>query len=92
MSYARLHLTSSGTLRDLMRWGPNGSSVSIRELAAAVGVSKSKIEALLSEQRPTATREVAERICKTLDVRLSALFFEPLPTPTGMGTTGRRTP
>lgn len=92
MSHARLHLTSSRTLRDLMRWGPNGSSMSIRELAAAVGVSKSKVEALLSQERPTVTEEVAERICQTLDVRQNALFFEPLPTPMGVGTTGRRTP
>ncbi|MFE4691208.1 helix-turn-helix domain-containing protein [Streptomyces sp. NPDC056749] len=92
MSHARRHLTSSATLRDLMRWGPNGSSVSIRELAAAVGVSKSKVEALLSQERPTVTQEVAERICRTLDVRQNALFFEPLPTPTGAGITGRRTP
>lgn len=93
MTPARLHLTSGETLRTLMRWAPNGSSLTIRELADAVGVSKSKIEALLSEERPTVTRELAARICAALDVRQNALFFEPLPTPTGMGSSsGRRTP
>ncbi|MFD3980808.1 helix-turn-helix domain-containing protein [Streptomyces griseus] len=92
MTPARLHLTSGETLRTLMRWAPNGSSVTIRELADLVGVSKSKIEALLSEERPTVTREVAERICQTLDIRQSALFFEPLSAPSGADTaTGRRT-
>ncbi|MFQ6851223.1 helix-turn-helix transcriptional regulator [Streptomyces sp. 35M1] len=93
MTPARLHLTSGETLRTLMRWAPNGSSLTIRELADAVGVSKSKIEALLSEERPTVTRELAGRICSVLDVRQNALFFEPLPAPMGAGSTsGRRTP
>ncbi|MYT56909.1 helix-turn-helix domain-containing protein [Streptomyces sp. SID7834] len=92
MSPARLHLTRGDLLRLLMRWAPNGSSLTIRELAEAIGVSKSKVEALLSEERPTVTREVAERICTVLDVRQDALFFEPLPTPMGVGTSpGRRT-
>ncbi|MGW1183002.1 helix-turn-helix domain-containing protein [Streptomyces drozdowiczii] len=85
MSHARLHLTHSGLLRALMRWAPRGRSLTIRELADEVGVSKSKVEALLSGERPTVTREIAERISHVLDVRQDALFFEPLPTPMGVG-------
>lgn len=93
MTLARLQVTDGTMLRLLMRWAPNGSSLTIRELADAVGVSKSKIEALLSGERPTVTRDVAVRICAALEVRSTALFFEPLPTPTGEGSsTGRRTP
>lgn len=94
MTLARLQLTDGTMLRLLMRWAPNGSSLTIREFAEAVGVSKSKIEALLSGERPTVTSEVAARICTVLAVRQTALFFEPLPTPTGTGTgspTERRT-
>lgn len=81
MSYARLHLTSGQVLRGLMHWAPNGRSLTIREFAAAIGVSKSKVEAMLSEERPTATREVADRICEVLDVRRDALFLSHCPRP-----------
>ncbi|MFJ8144642.1 helix-turn-helix domain-containing protein [Streptomyces sp. NPDC096048] len=57
----------------------------IRSLAGAVGVSKSKIHALLSGERPSVTEEVAERICEVLAVRRDALFLEHLPTPMGAG-------
>lgn len=94
MTLARLHLTSGTVLRELMRWAPRGRSLTIRQFAADIGVSKSKVEALLSEERPTVTHAVARRICEVLDVRQDALFFEPLPTPMGVGSTaeGERTP
>ncbi|MFB7594342.1 helix-turn-helix domain-containing protein [Streptomyces sp. NPDC056160] len=86
MTHARLVLTDSDVLRGLMTWAPGGSSVDIRKLADAVGVSKSKIGALLSGERPSVTEDVADRICEALDVRRDALFYDPLPTPMGVGS------
>jgi plasmid maintenance system antidote protein VapI len=87
MNHARLYLTDSHVLRGLMTWGPDGAPLDIRRLADLVGVSKSKIHALLSGERPSVTPEVAERICEVLDVRRNALFHDSLPTPTGVDTT-----
>lgn len=87
MSDARLYLTRSATLRGLMDWAPGGGSIDIRTLADAVGVSKSKIHALLSGERPSVTTEVADRICDVLQVRRDALFYDRLPTPMGVGST-----
>lgn len=84
MTPARLHLTDSDLLRLLMRWAPIGRPMTIRGLAERVGVSKSKIHALLSGERATVTPEMARRISGVLGVHERALFFEPLPTPTGM--------
>jgi DNA-binding Xre family transcriptional regulator len=85
MTHARLRLTDSDLLRGLMRWAPGGNSLDIRSLADAVGVSKSKVHALLTGERPSVTPQVAARICEVLDVRRDALFFEPAPTPMGVG-------
>jgi DNA-binding Xre family transcriptional regulator len=86
MTPARLHLTSNHMLRGLMTWAPGGGSLDIRKLADAVGVSKSKIGALLSGERPSVTKDIADRICEVLDVRRDALFYDPLPTPMGVGS------
>ncbi|MEV6836815.1 helix-turn-helix transcriptional regulator [Streptomyces sp. NPDC051133] len=86
MTLARLYLTDSDVLRGLMNWAPGGGSLEIRKLADAVGVSKSKIGALLTGERPSVTEDVADRICEALDVRRDALFFDPLSTPTGVDT------
>lgn len=86
MTQARLHLTDRNLLRGLMTWAPDGGSLDIRKLAEAVGVSKSKIGALLSGERPSVTEDVADRICEALDVRRDALFYDPLPTPMGVGS------
>lgn len=86
MTHARLYLTDGNLLRGLMTWAPAGTSLDIRKLADAVGVSKSKIGALLSGERPSVTEDVAERICEVLDVRRDALFYAPLPTPMGVGS------
>lgn len=87
MTPARLHLTDRTLLRGLMTWAPGGQTLDIRKLADAVGVSKSKVHALLSGDRPSVTPEVADRICRVLDVRRDALFLIHLPTPMGAGTT-----
>jgi transcriptional regulator with XRE-family HTH domain len=85
MTDDRLHLTDSDLLRGLMRRAPDGGSLDIRALAEAVGVSKSKIHALLSGERPSVTTDVAERICRVVDIQRHRLFPDPLPTPTGVG-------
>lgn len=85
MTHTRLHLTDRNVLRGLMTWAPGGGSLDIRSLAGAVGVSKSKIHALLSGERPSVTEEVARRICEVLAVRMDALFCTSLPTPMGVG-------
>ncbi|MFF9123218.1 helix-turn-helix domain-containing protein [Streptomyces sp. NPDC014889] len=85
MTHAQRYLTDSDVLRGLMRRAPGGGSLEIRKLADAVGVSKSKIGALLSGERPSVTEDVAERICEVLDVRRDAVFYDPLPTPMGVG-------
>ncbi|WP_172624898.1 helix-turn-helix domain-containing protein [Streptomyces griseofuscus] len=77
MTHVRLYLTDRHVLRGLMKRAPAGDSLDIRKLADAVGVSKSKIGALLSGERPSVTEDVANRICEVLDVRRDALFFDP---------------
>ncbi|MET9729281.1 helix-turn-helix transcriptional regulator [Streptomyces sp. NPDC006458] len=89
MTQTRLYLTDRQVLRGLMTWGPAGSSLDIRKFAAAVGVSKSKIGALLSGERPSVTEDVADRICEVLAVRRDALFYDRLPTPMGEGSHSR---
>ncbi|MGW7248861.1 helix-turn-helix domain-containing protein [Streptomyces decoyicus] len=88
MTPARLHLTDSYVLRVLMHRAPIGRPLTIRGLAERVGISKSKIHALLSGERATVTPEIARRICDVLGVHVGALFFEPLPTPMGVGDSG----
>ncbi|MEU7331369.1 helix-turn-helix domain-containing protein [Streptomyces parvus] len=85
MTPDRLQLTDSELLRRLMQWAPNGRPLTIRELAAAAGASKSKIHALLSGERTTVAPDVAGRITTALGVHERALFFQPLSTPTGEG-------
>ncbi|MER6598928.1 helix-turn-helix domain-containing protein [Streptomyces parvus] len=87
MTPDRLQLTDSELLRRLMRWAPNGRPLTIRELADAAGASKSKIHALLSGERTTVAPDVAGRITTALGVHERALFFQPLPSPTGEGKT-----
>lgn len=86
MTHAPRYLTDSDVLRGLMRRAPGGRRMDVRELAETVGVSKSKIGALLTGERPSVTPQVAERICEALDVRRDAVFYEPLPTPMGVGS------
>jgi len=49
--------------------------MTIRELAELVGVSKSKIHALLTGERVSVTPDVAARISEALGVHQRALFF-----------------
>lgn len=86
MAQARLQLTDSDLLRKLMQWAPGGTPLTVRALASQVGVSKSKISALLSGDRVTVEPPVAQRIAVAVGVHERALFFEPLSTPMGVDT------
>ncbi|MGW6598460.1 helix-turn-helix domain-containing protein [Streptomyces sp. 35G-GA-8] len=72
-----------------MQHSPNGRPISGKSLGERVGLSKSKISALLHEERATVTRETADDIAEILGVHTGALFFEPLPTPVGVGNHGK---
>ncbi|WP_157839156.1 helix-turn-helix domain-containing protein [Streptomyces flavidovirens] len=91
MTPARLRLTDPHLLRGLMQWAPGGESITGQQLAGRVGVSKQKISALLSGERATVEPAVARRIAATLGVHQGALFFEPLPTPMGVGASRKDT-
>lgn len=67
-----------------MRWAPGGTALTVRALASQVGVSKSKVSALLSGNRVTVDRATACRIAEAVGVHVGALFFEPLSTPMGV--------
>lgn len=86
MIHARLQLTDGDLLRKLMRWAPGGVPLTVRALASQVGVSKSKIAALLSGDRVTVDQATALRIADAVGVHVGALFFEPLSTPMGVDT------
>ncbi|PVE04642.1 helix-turn-helix domain-containing protein [Streptomyces scopuliridis] len=93
MKEPRLRLIDPHVLRHLMQHAPDGRPISGKTLGDRVGLSKSKISALLHEERATVTPGTAERIATTLGVHTGALFFEPLSTPMGMDSRiGKDTP
>lgn len=80
----RLCLTDSELLRTLMLWAPGGHPLTAKQLAQIAGVSRNKVYALLAGERPTVARDTATAIATAVGVHLGALFFEPVPTPTGV--------
>lgn len=69
----RLH--DGELLRRLMRQpAPGGTRHSVQSLADAVGVSTSKVNKLISEQRPYLTGEQAEACARAVGVHRKALF------------------
>ncbi|MFJ2701844.1 helix-turn-helix domain-containing protein [Streptomyces sp. NPDC087428] len=68
-----------------MQWAPGGRGVTGQDLAARAGISKQKVSAMLCGERTTVTPEVAHRIADILGVHQGALFFDPPPTPMGVG-------
>jgi DNA-binding XRE family transcriptional regulator len=72
---ARLHLTDPELLRRLMTWAPGGKPITVAELAATVGVSRTKIYALLDGTRPTMQPAEAHRIAQAVGVHQGALFL-----------------
>lgn len=51
-----------------------GSTYTVRSLASATGLSFSKIQKLITEERPTVQPFEADHIAKTLRVATKALF------------------
>lgn len=70
-----------------MIWAPEGP-LTVKDLAAATGLSRSKVYALLSGERRWVDHEPAVTTATLVGVHLGALFFKPMPTPTGEGKGG----
>ena len=69
----RLH--DGALLRRLMECPPEGGAVlTVRSLAAAVGLSYSKIQKMITEERPYVTEGYARRIASAVHCRRRALF------------------
>lgn len=75
MRTTRYRLHDGLLLRRLMECPPvGGEAFTVRSLAAVTGLSYSKIQKLVTEERPTVTPDEAERIARALSVRRRALF------------------
>lgn len=64
--------------------GPTGPSYTVRSLAKAAGLSPSKIQRIITEERPTVTDAQATRIAEAVGVSRRALFM-PTPSPYSNG-------
>ncbi|MBQ0947688.1 helix-turn-helix domain-containing protein [Streptomyces sp. RK76] len=73
MRNPRLRLTDSDLLRKLMQLAPTGP-LSVRGLAQAAGISKTRTDDLLHGRYPTVTEETATRIAEAVGVHRAALF------------------
>ena len=75
VSHARYRLHDGPLLRRLMDSPPVGGRVySVRSLALATDLSYSKIQKMVTEDRPTCTPDEAERIACALSLSRKALF------------------
>lgn len=85
MPTPRYHLHDGPLLRRLMECPPvGGTAFTVRSLAAATGLSYSKIQKLVHGERPTVTADQADRIATAVRVRRQALF-SPHPSPSWDG-------
>lgn len=71
---SRYRLHDGDLLRRLIDRHRDGEPASVRELAAATGMSRSKIQALVGEDRPTVSGAEADRIAVAYALRRRALF------------------
>lgn len=75
MRDTRFRLHDGALLRRLMECPhPEGTTYTVRSLAAVTGLSYSKIQKLITEERPTATGGEADRIASAVQCRRRALF------------------
>lgn len=75
MPDVRYRLHDGALLRRLMECPPPGGTPhTVRSLAAAVGLSYSKIQKLITEERPYVTGDDAEHIASEVGCRRRALF------------------
>jgi hypothetical protein len=70
----RYRLLKPHLLRELMERTGTGASISGRELAAAVGVPSSTVDALLNGHTKTQPALTAEHICRVIGVDLLVLW------------------
>lgn len=92
MRTARYHLHDGPLLRRLMECPPvGGTAFTVRSLAAATGLSYSKIQKLIHGERPTVTEDEADRIASAVLVCRKALF-SPHPSPYWDGDKETETP
>lgn len=81
MPDARYRLHDGPLLKRLMQQPlPGGTSYTVRSLASVTGLSYSKIQKLVSEERPYVDQVDADRIAEAVQVRRKALF-SPTPSP-----------
>lgn len=80
MPSARWQVADRDLLRKLMQRAPGGP-LDTRTLANRVGVSKSKISALLTGDRPTITADKGEQIAQQLGVHPGCAFNRPAEPP-----------
>ncbi|MFJ1657223.1 helix-turn-helix domain-containing protein [Streptomyces anthocyanicus] len=78
----RYRLLKPHTLRDLMSRTGDGSEISGRALASAVGIPHGTIEGLLNGKTKTQPAPVAREICRVIGVDVGCLWAE----------TGRKVP
>lgn len=77
-------------LKRLMRCPEAGGTVyTVRSLATVTGMSYSKIQKLVTGERPTVSEPEADRIAQAVQVRRKALFA-PTSSPFGDGNGGTR--
>ncbi|MEE1818009.1 hypothetical protein PUR59_23680 [Streptomyces sp. SP18ES09] len=70
----RYRLHAGDLLRRLLDSPKDGEPGSVRELAAQAGLSKSKVQALVDEDRPTVSGDEAKRVAEAYDLVPRALF------------------
>ncbi|MGY5129240.1 helix-turn-helix domain-containing protein [Streptomyces nigrescens] len=70
----RLRLVDADLLRRLMARTGTGCGISVRQLAAASGVSHGTIDNLLKGRIKTARHDVAHQICRVIGVDLLILW------------------
>jgi Cro/C1-type HTH DNA-binding domain len=72
----RYRLLKPHTLKDLMGRTGDGSEISGRALAEAVGVPHGTIEGLLNGKTKTQPRRVVDEICRVVGVDIGCLWAE----------------
>jgi hypothetical protein len=88
----RYRLHDGPLLKRLMKQPIEGGLVyTVRSLAERVGLSYSKIQKLVKEDRPTVSEDEADRIAKAVQANRKALF-SPTPSPFEDGDTSEEEP
>ncbi|WP_327066763.1 helix-turn-helix domain-containing protein [Kitasatospora sp. NBC_01302] len=73
----RWRIADCELMRRLMARAPGGRSLHVRDLAREVGLSRSKVSALLTGERPLLDETKAHLISEALGVHAGAIFDQP---------------